>query len=613
MKNKLSLILDSSLDGILGLDIHARHFFVNQKASDMLGFSKEELIGKASHTLWHHTKPDGSFYPEEECPIIGVLKDGSKSRGEDLFWRKDGTSFPVEFIRSPVVEEGIITGAIVSFNDISEKKALEEKNERYELTFKAVQVGIAHVGLDGSWLEVNDSLCELVGYSSEELLKLTFQDITYADDLETNLDYVHQLLDGTLDNYHMGKRYIHKNGAIIWTDVSVVLVRDRFDKPFYFIAVIKDISEVKRLIFELESKKQELENIIRFTPTPMMLYAEDGEILVINDTFKKLSGYSIKDLPTVYAWSKKAVGLKTNLGNVTVNEFFTNNVSDNEGELTITAKSGEELVWVFSLTPLDSTYDGKRVFISSAMDITESRKKDALIVSQSRRIAMGEMTNMIAHQWRQPLAIISMVGNNLKASLELGEEITRAELEESIETLDEETQYLSQVIEEFSSFFKPEKEQEKITLCKIYEKIQFMMQKIFENNHIVLNLKGDCTVEFYTFPNELIQVLVILLINSKDVIKQRNIQNGKIDVECTFTADLLTITVTDNAGGIDTAIIDKLGEPYVTTKNRNADGLGIYMALMSVKQQFGENLTWKNCDDGCCFTIELPLVKQKEK
>ncbi len=82
---------------------------------------------KESHRIWHHTKPDGSYYPEDECPITGVLHDGKSGRGEDLFWRKDGTSFPVEFMRSPIKEDGEIIGAVVIFHDISEKKALEMK------------------------------------------------------------------------------------------------------------------------------------------------------------------------------------------------------------------------------------------------------------------------------------------------------------------------------------------------------------------------------------------------------------------------------------------------------------------------------------------------------
>lgn len=130
LQNKLSLILESSMDGILGLDIHSKHTFANEKAAQMLGYSAEFLIGKESHRLWHHTKPDGSYYHKEECPIVRTLNNGEQARGEDLFWRKDGTSFPVEFVRSPIIEDGEITGAVVSFHDISEKKDLEKKVEQ---------------------------------------------------------------------------------------------------------------------------------------------------------------------------------------------------------------------------------------------------------------------------------------------------------------------------------------------------------------------------------------------------------------------------------------------------------------------------------------------------
>jgi PAS domain S-box-containing protein len=122
------MILNSAGEGILGLDTKGKHTFVNPSAAKMLGYAVEELIGRPSHKIWHHTKMDGSPYPETECPIYAAFKDGSIHYARDeVFWRKDVTSFPVSYISTPIVEDGKLVGAVVAFRDITEHKKAEEE------------------------------------------------------------------------------------------------------------------------------------------------------------------------------------------------------------------------------------------------------------------------------------------------------------------------------------------------------------------------------------------------------------------------------------------------------------------------------------------------------
>ncbi len=164
----------------------------------------------------------------------------------------------------PVRMLGIVT-------DVTKHKqaeqALQESEERFRATFEQAAVGIAHVGLDGRWLCINQKLHEIVGYTSEEILERTFQDITHPDDLETDLEYVNQLLAGKIHTYSMEKRYIHKEGFTVWVKLTVALVRQEsagpghsdlaIGAPKYFISVIEDIGERKRI--EAESRQAQLE------------------------------------------------------------------------------------------------------------------------------------------------------------------------------------------------------------------------------------------------------------------------------------------------------------------------------------------------------------------
>src|SRR5918993_778931 len=122
------MVLKSAGEGIFGLDLNGNATFVNPAASDMTGWSTEDLVGRPQHDVLHHTKPDGSPYPREECPIHAVLEDRTThSRDDEVFWRKDGTSFPVEYTSSPILQDGEVVGAVVTFKDITERKFLEEQ------------------------------------------------------------------------------------------------------------------------------------------------------------------------------------------------------------------------------------------------------------------------------------------------------------------------------------------------------------------------------------------------------------------------------------------------------------------------------------------------------
>lgn len=139
LKNKM--ILEMAGEGIFGLDRDGLHTFVNEAAASMLGFSIDELIGKNSHQTWHHHRPDGLEYPEYECPVFSVLTgDAKQTSGEEYFLRKDGSGFEVEFVATPIMDDGRIVGAVVVFKDITEQKELQREllriNQQLEIRIK---------------------------------------------------------------------------------------------------------------------------------------------------------------------------------------------------------------------------------------------------------------------------------------------------------------------------------------------------------------------------------------------------------------------------------------------------------------------------------------------
>ncbi|MGH2735050.1 MAG: PAS domain S-box protein, partial [Actinomycetota bacterium] len=134
-------ILDSAGEGIFGLGLDGRMKFINPAGAVMLGYAVEELIGKSSHRTCHHTKPDGTPYPLEECPIYETLRSGRPTRVDnEAFWRKDGSSFPVEYVATPIVEHGELTGTVVVYRDLSERREYERMKELERLKDEFVSV-----------------------------------------------------------------------------------------------------------------------------------------------------------------------------------------------------------------------------------------------------------------------------------------------------------------------------------------------------------------------------------------------------------------------------------------------------------------------------------------
>jgi PAS domain S-box-containing protein len=159
------------------------------------------------------------------------------------------------------------TDSIIIVNDIADNRSLEaelkQSEQQLRWTFAQAGVGIAHVSPDGRWLRINDRVCEMLGWSREELLEKTFQDVTHPEDLNADLDQLQRMLRGQIQSYSIEKRYVRKDGSILWVDLTVSLVSERNGDPKFFISVVQDISTKKLLEERLRSANDRLEARVR--------------------------------------------------------------------------------------------------------------------------------------------------------------------------------------------------------------------------------------------------------------------------------------------------------------------------------------------------------------
>ncbi len=260
IKNKL--ILDVAGEGIFGIDMAGKHTLVNQMAANVLGYKPEEMIQVHSHTLFHHHRKDGAVYPPHECPIYATLHDGIGHHGEEYFWKKDGSCFPVEFSSLPVIENGKVTGAVVTFKDITERKKAEEEikasEERYRAVSQSANEAIISSDSKGIIVGWNNGAYNIFGYSESEIL---------GKELKLLIPEMHH------QSHHLGMRKIDEN---INTFINKTLEVNGVNKNghkfpielsishwtthegVFFTGIIRDITERKKAEEKLQNQNKKL-------------------------------------------------------------------------------------------------------------------------------------------------------------------------------------------------------------------------------------------------------------------------------------------------------------------------------------------------------------------
>lgn len=177
LRKRLHAILNSAGDGIVGLDIEGKVTFVNKKATELLGWNAEELIGNLHHNMVHHSHQDGTDFPVQECPIHKAYKDGQDySESDDIFWKKSGQSFPVEYTSTPLLDNDEVTGAVVVFKDIGKTKKLKKQ---LELIVNSAGEGIFGLDIDGNVTFMNKAASIMLGWEQEELIGRSHHDLVH--------------------------------------------------------------------------------------------------------------------------------------------------------------------------------------------------------------------------------------------------------------------------------------------------------------------------------------------------------------------------------------------------------------------------------------------------
>jgi C4-dicarboxylate-specific signal transduction histidine kinase len=253
--------------------------------------------------------------------------------------------------------------------------------------------------------------------------------------------------------------------------------------------------------------------------------------------------------------------------------------------------------------------------INDMIDNLESRIEDELdkrmeqekiLIQQSKLASMGEMIGNIAHQWRQPIAQVSAIFMNMKVTYQFNK-FTKEYMDEKIDEGNKLTSYMSQTISDFQNFFNPQGKKELFSIEKACKEAYFIVESSLKYHGVTTDFNIIEDNRIFGYKNEYSQVILNVLSNAKDILLERKIENPHIDIEIKSGDDYAIVKIHDNAGGIKKELLEKIFEPYFTTKHKvQGTGIGLYMSKNIIEKNMKGYINAINKNEGACFSIKIP-------
>ena len=581
----------------------------SESACRNLGYTRDELLElNVSDIEVSHT-------PEAIVEICSRSEKGSPVTVEGVHRRKDGSTFPVEISLGMLQDEDPALLLAIARDTTERKKAektLRESEERFRQVYEHMAVGVARVSLEFQIKGANEAYCRMLGYREEELIGKHLRDITHPKIVEENLRKQSQLAAGEIDHYRMEKRFIQKSGRVVYGVLDANLVRDSEGKPLYFLGSVLDISDRKQAEEALQESEEKYRSMMEAMIEPIYICSQDFRVEYMNPAMIRRTGRdatgefcfkALHDLDEKCPWCMHDKAQQS--------EYL---------ELEIVSPKDNRSYYI-SQSPV-AHRDGSVSKLTIFRDITEMRKTEAQLQQAQKMEAIGTLAGGIAHDFNNILG--GIMGYAELAKMKAPEESkVIADLEQLIKSSRRAADLVKQIL---TISRQHKKEQRPVQVRYIVnEALKLLRATLPTTIEIREDLAKDTGI-VNADPTQVHQVIMNLGTNAGHAMQE---DGGVLTVELAnvelddFSAskhlDLdagsyLKLTVSDTGLGMTSEIMERIFDPYFTTKDTGeGTGLGLSVAQGIIKAHGGTITAYSELGKGTTFHVYLPIIHETEK
>jgi PAS domain S-box-containing protein len=631
VEQEKSLFLNVTDALVVYYDLEMNILWANRAACESVKMPQKKLQQRHCWEMWHKRRE-----PCTGCPVILARDTGESREGEVR--SPDGR---VWFIRSYPVKDktGRITGIVEFCQDFTERKQAEEALREANLVMENSPVVLFRCKPVPGWpVELVSRNVVQFGYTPEEFLsgKLTYSSIVYPQDLEKVAAETEEFAATGEEQLRQEYRIVTKKGEVRWIIDETNCERNEEGEITHFEGIIIDVTERKLAEDALREANMVVEN------SPVVLFrwkaSDEWPVELVSTNIIQFGYEPDEFLSGSITYS--SIIHPDDLERVTrkAHDFCNEQTDQFRLEYRIITKWGN-VRWVNEHSNIErdaagvvSNFEGividiterklaeeklqrKKQLLQELNDTLErrvedevekNRKKDIMLIQQNRQAALGEMLDHIAHQWKQPLNSISLIVQEMAYSSSDGE-LTDEHVQATNGTIMSLLDHMAQTIDVFRGFYRPDKKTKVFSVKESIDQALAFIAPTFRFQSIAVELDVDPGLTGFGYPREYTQVFLNILANAKDAFRARRTENGTVIIKAFAESTKTVVTITDNAGGIPEAIIDKIFDFYFTTNEAaGGTGIGLYMSKNIIEKNMSGTLSAENTGSGARFRIEIP-------
>lgn len=513
---------------------------------------------------------------------------------------------------------------ILLFSIINMLNTIKESNEKlFQTKHELIEAQkVAHIGhfsfdLIHNNFESSEELDSIFNLNSKsERTYDSWVRLIHEKDREKVIEYFNYVKENNL-NYDKKYRIVTSDNQEKWVHEIALFIKDDNQKPIKLFGTIQDITTNIEYEIQLEYALTVFNN----THEGIMITNEENKILKVNNAFEKITGYAYDEVigrnPHFLKSEEHSLEFYKNMWDeLALHENWS-------GEIINKNKNGELFYELLSINVIKDEDGNITNYIGVFSDITFQKNQERILLQQSRTAAVGEMIGNIAHQWRQPLSAISSISSGFNLLIESNIEVSKEELLDGFSTISAQTAYLSKTIDDFRSFYIGNQVDVKwFELESAIEKVKGLTKDSFICKFIDFESNIENGIWLCKNENLLLQALINIFNNAKDILVEQLEEKRHFELNGYKKEGNLYIVMKDNGGGVNSEVMDKIFEPYFTTKHESmGTGLGLYMAHQIIQKQMSGQIYVENTAleyqgekyHGAQFTIIIPLSPEERE